>query len=134
MSSVMTPLKDERPRRSAAAKPGPSGTISIGEPSVASVAVGRVKALMRQEAYRLLTVREGDKVKRMPALQAVLRSRIACAAKGNVPAQRVLVKAMQEMDTETGARRTGAPHSCLGQTRRIDAVRDMSAHAQFRAV
>ena len=57
-------LKDERPRRSAAAKPGPSRTISIGEPSVASV----VKALMRQEAYRLLTVREGDKVTRMPAI------------------------------------------------------------------
>jgi cytochrome P450 len=69
--------------------------------------VDRVKALMRQEAYRLLTVREGDKVTRMPALQAVLRSQIACAAKGNVPAQRAVVKAMQEMDAETGARRIG---------------------------
>ena len=67
----------------------------------------RAEVLIRKEAYRLLTVREGDKVTRMPALQAVLRSQIAAAAKGNVPAQRAVVKAVQDLEAEARARRTG---------------------------
>jgi hypothetical protein len=67
----------------------------------------RVQALIRKEAYRPLTVREGDKVTRMPALQAVLRSQIACAAKGNVPAQRAVIKGIQDMEVEARARRAG---------------------------
>jgi hypothetical protein len=65
----------------------------------------RAEALIRQEAYRLLTVREGEKVSRMPALQAVIRSQIAAAAKGNVPAQRALVKIVQDIE-DARARRT----------------------------
>jgi hypothetical protein len=67
----------------------------------------RAQALIWEEAYRLLTVREGDKVTRMPALQAVIRSQIASAAKGNVAAQRAVVKAIQDMEAEARARRTG---------------------------
>jgi hypothetical protein len=67
----------------------------------------RVQALIRKEAYRPLTVREGDKVTRMPALQAVLRSQIACAAKGNVSAQRAVFKTVQDSEAEARARRTG---------------------------
>jgi Family of unknown function (DUF5681) len=70
-------------------------------------ALERAEALIRQEAYRLLTIREGDKVSRIPALQAVLRSQIACAAKGNVPAQRAVVKTAQDAEAEAQARRTG---------------------------
>jgi hypothetical protein len=55
----------------------------------------------------LLTVREGEAVKKMPALQAVIRSQIACAAKGNVAAQRALVKIVQDIEAEARARRTG---------------------------
>ena len=66
----------------------------------------RAEALIRQEVYRLLTVREGDAVKKMPALQAVIRSQIACAAKGNVTAQRALVKIVQDIE-DARARRTG---------------------------
>ena len=58
----------------------------------------RVEALIRQEVYRLLTVREGDTVTKMPALQAVIRSQIACAAKGNVTAQRALLKLVQNIE------------------------------------
>jgi Family of unknown function (DUF5681) len=58
----------------------------------------RAEALIRQEAYRLLTVREGEKVSRMPALQAVIRSQVAAAAKGNVTAQRALVKIVQDIE------------------------------------
>ena len=67
----------------------------------------RAQALIWEEAFRPLTVREGDRVTRMPALQAVIRSQIASAAKGNVPAQRAIVKAIQEIEAAVRARRTG---------------------------
>jgi gamma-glutamyl:cysteine ligase YbdK (ATP-grasp superfamily) len=67
----------------------------------------RAQALIWNEAYRLLTVREGDKVTRMPALQVVWRSLIASAAKGNVSALRAVVKVVQDIEAEARARRTG---------------------------
>jgi len=63
--------------------------------------------LIWKEAYRLLTVREGDKVTRMPVLQAVWRSLLASAAKGNVSAVRAVVKFVQDVEAENRARRTG---------------------------
>jgi hypothetical protein len=66
----------------------------------------RAEALIWEEVHRLLTVREGHAVKKMPALQAVIRSQVACAAKGNVAAQRALVKVVQDIE-EAQARRTG---------------------------
>jgi hypothetical protein len=68
----------------------------------------RAQALIWEEAYRLLTVREGDKVTRMPALQAVIRSQIAAAAKGNVCAQRAVIKGIHDMEVEARARRAGS--------------------------
>ena len=76
---------------------------------------GDAQALIRQEAYRLLTIREGDKVTRMPALQAVIRSQIASAAKGNVPAQRAVIKGIQDMEVEARARSTGAASKKLNK-------------------
>jgi ribosomal protein L17 len=55
----------------------------------------------------LVTIREGDKVSRIPALQAVARSLITCAAKGNVSAQRAVVKTVRDSEAEARARRTG---------------------------
>jgi hypothetical protein len=66
----------------------------------------RAKKIICQEAYRLLTIREGDKVTRMPALQAVLRSQITSAAKGNVAAQRAVIKTAQEIEAGERAFRT----------------------------
>jgi hypothetical protein len=66
----------------------------------------RAEALIRRELYRSLTVREGEAVTKMTALQAVIRSLIACAAKGNVTAQRTLVKIAQDIENAR-ARRTG---------------------------
>jgi Family of unknown function (DUF5681) len=67
----------------------------------------RVEMLIRKEAYRPLTVREGDKVSRMPALQAVWRSLMTCAVKGNVSALRAVVKAVQDIEAKVQARSTG---------------------------
>jgi len=64
------------------------------------------RRLIRQEVFRLLTIREGDKVTRMPALQAVLRSQITSAAKGNIQAQRAVLKSVQDFTVAAGARRS----------------------------
>jgi hypothetical protein len=77
----------------------PTGKRRLGEAE-------RAKKIICQEAYRLLTIREGDKITRMPALQAVVRSHFASAAKGNVAAQRAVIKAAQEIEAEERASRT----------------------------
>lgn len=64
---------------------------------------GRATALAIKEAYRAVTVREGDKVITMPAIQAVLRSQIALAAKGNGPAQRTLINVIRAIERENAA-------------------------------
>jgi hypothetical protein len=63
--------------------------------------VDRAKALVMQEAYRKVTVREGDKVTEMPALKAVLRGLVARAVKGSVAAQREILRNIQAIEAET---------------------------------
>jgi Family of unknown function (DUF5681) len=60
----------------------------------------RARELAIREAYRLVTVREGDRTMRLPALQAVMRSQVALAAKGNGPAQRALIAAVHALELE----------------------------------
>jgi|SRR5215831_5077821 len=67
----------------------------------------RAQALIWKEAYRSLTLREGDKLTRMPALQAVARSLMTCAVKGNIAAQRAVVKLLQDREAKARARGTG---------------------------
>jgi hypothetical protein len=63
----------------------------------------RARDLAIKEAYRLITVREGDKTMRLPAIQAVMRSQVALAAKGNGPAQRALIAAVHALEQEMSA-------------------------------
>ena len=67
------------------------------------MAAGRATALALQEAYRLVNVREGDNVITLPAIQVILRSQIALAAKGNGPAQRSVIEAVQANEREIEA-------------------------------
>src|SRR5918993_995824 len=60
----------------------------------------RAKDIALQEAYRLVPVRDGDKIVKMPAIQAVHRSQIALAAKGNGPAQRAVLRVVQAIERE----------------------------------
>jgi hypothetical protein len=60
----------------------------------------RARLLAIKEAYRRITVREGDKVMRVPAIQAVMRSQVALAVKGNGPAQRTLIAAVHALEQE----------------------------------
>jgi hypothetical protein len=70
--------------------------------------IERAKALLRKEVYRLINVREGDKTMRVPTLLAVLRSQLALAAKGNVTAQRAVLRNIQEIEAEICAGKNGA--------------------------
>lgn len=63
----------------------------------------RARDLAMKEAYRMITVREGDKTTRLPAIQAVMRSQVALAAKGDGPAQRALIAAVHAMEQEMSA-------------------------------
>jgi hypothetical protein len=60
----------------------------------------RAKALVMQEGYRKVTVREGDMVTKMPALKAVLRGLVARAVKGSVAAQREILRSIQAIEAE----------------------------------
>jgi hypothetical protein len=47
----------------------------------------RIKSLAIQEAYRLITIREGGRTERIPIIQAILRNVAVAAANGNTRAQ-----------------------------------------------
>src|SRR5438270_7404931 len=47
----------------------------------------RVKSLAIKEAYRVVTIREGDGVEKIPIIQAILRKIAVAAANGNTRAQ-----------------------------------------------
>jgi Family of unknown function (DUF5681) len=49
----------------------------------------RIKAIAIEEAYRLITVREGDRIEKVPVIQAILRKVAVNAANGNTRAQRI---------------------------------------------
>jgi hypothetical protein len=67
----------------------------------------RARALALEEAYRLVTVREGNKVMRLPAIQAMMRNQLALAVKGNGPAQRAMLAAIDALEKETRGRGCG---------------------------
>jgi hypothetical protein len=74
-------------------------------PEAAAAAEGaeRAKALVLQEAYRAITVEDGDATVALPAIQAILRSQIALATKGNGPAQRAVIAAVRGIEQEQAA-------------------------------
>jgi hypothetical protein len=57
----------------------------------------RAKQLLRQEANRPVSIREGDKAVRIPALQAAIRSIFYSAAKGSSAAQKMVLTAMAQL-------------------------------------
>jgi hypothetical protein len=67
----------------------------------------RLNKLISREAYRPLTVRDGEDIKKIAALQAVLRSQITSAVKGNVSAQRAIINTVQQVEAGSQVRRSG---------------------------
>ncbi len=60
-------------------------------------ATERAKALLLEEAYRTVTVEDGDRVLELPAIQAVLRSQMERALGGDFHAQQFVVAAIQKL-------------------------------------
>ena len=54
---------------------------------------------MLEEAYRTVTVREGEKIVKMPAIRAVMRSHLRDALKGNGPNQRAVLGLIQALES-----------------------------------
>jgi hypothetical protein len=63
----------------------------------------RIKSLVIEEAYRLVPVREGDRVKRMPAIRAILRRIVRDAANGDARAQQMFLKLVAGAEADRGA-------------------------------
>jgi hypothetical protein len=61
------------------------GTKIGGKPSVGFE--DRVKSLAIEEAYRIIKIREGDRVEKVPVIQAIIRKVAVAAANGNTRAQ-----------------------------------------------
>ena len=47
-----------------------------------------------------MTIKEGDRLLVMPVIQAVMRSQVALAAKGNGPAQRSVIQSVQAIESQ----------------------------------
>ena len=62
--------------------------------------VAQAAAIALKEAYRIVSVREGYRVIKIPAYQAIIRSQIALAAKGNGPAQRAVIELTRAIEAE----------------------------------
>ncbi len=62
--------------------------------------------MLLDEAYRPITVREGDQVIELPAIQAVFRAMGVAAMKGNRFAQKTLAELVQKVEDENRATRS----------------------------
>jgi hypothetical protein len=60
----------------------------------------RLKAIAIEEAYRLITVREGDRTERVPVIQAILRKVAVNAANGNTRAQRLYLDLVMGVEAD----------------------------------
>jgi hypothetical protein len=65
---------------------------------------GRAANLILKEIYRLIKVREGDKVKKMPTLQAIIRNQLTLAAKGNGRAPRDVIAMALAIEQKAAAK------------------------------
>ncbi len=63
----------------------------------------RIKSLAIQEAYRLITVREGDRVEKIPVIQAILRKVAVNAANGNTRAQLIYLDYVMSFEADRSA-------------------------------
>jgi Family of unknown function (DUF5681) len=67
--------------------------------------------LILDEAYRDITVQDGKRRRRLPAIQAILRSQVALAANGNGIAQRNLIAIVQAIEADRAAAAAAHPET-----------------------
>lgn len=86
--------------------------------------IERAKQMLLEEAYRPVSVREGETIRKMPALQAVIRSKMNLAAKGNRLAQQAVLKMIQSIEQEKEADRAQLMEAAIEY--KIGAERDIA--------
>jgi len=84
--------------------------------------------MILEEAYRPVTIREGDKTLELPAIQAVMRAMGVSAMKGNRLAQQAMAEIVQNVEARESAERTamlgGAIDYKLAWEREIERCRE----------
>jgi Family of unknown function (DUF5681) len=95
-----------KPPKATRFKPGQSGNPGgrpkgSGKPKITNDVAGeKWKALVREEAYRPIQIRDGDRLVVLPVMQAGMRSLALNAAKGNQRAQRMLIDLLGAVEGE----------------------------------
>jgi hypothetical protein len=59
-----------------------------------------ISDIVVKEAYRPVTVKQGDRTEKIPAIEAILRSLVARAATGNGRAQETILEALEKIEQE----------------------------------
>ena len=99
-----------KPPKASRFKPGTSGNPggrpkSPGRAKPADVVVEQMKALVLEEAYRPIQIRDGDNLVELPLVQAVVRSLGLSAAKGQQRSQRMLIDLIAAVEGERRSNR-----------------------------
>lgn len=76
----------------------PSGRPKVKAQTLHDVYPEPLKFLLREEAYRSLRVKEGDKVTTIPMIQAILRSMATSAARGKYRSQRLFTQMLNRSE------------------------------------
>jgi hypothetical protein len=85
----------------------PPKSREVIEPGTRGGIFDRVAGMALEEANRPITVREGDRVEQLPAIQAVIRSMFRSAAQGDSSVQRRLLELVGRAETDRAAAARG---------------------------
>jgi hypothetical protein len=95
-----------RPPKEHQFKPGESGNKS-GRPKKQAPVVSKLeqphRQLVRDELYRLVPMKEGDKMVKVPALVAMIRGQWAAGTRGNRLAAKMMIDLIKDIERESAA-------------------------------
>ena len=72
-----------------------------------------MNTVVLEEAYRMIGVRDGDRLVEIPVIQAIIRSVALNAAKGNQGSQRMFIELLQSIERENKAHYDQYVQTCI---------------------
>ena len=93
----------------------------------ADTAVEKLNALVLQEAYRTIKIKDGETLVELPVIQAAVRSVTLSAAKGNQRSQRLLLDSVGEIERERRRERLKLFEEAVAY--KVEAEREMAMAA-----
>ena len=96
----------------------------------ADTAVEKLNALVLQEAYRTIKIKDGETLVELPVIQAAVRSVTLSAAKGNQRSQRLLLDSVGEIERERRRERLKLFEEVVAY--KVEAEREMAMAAARR--